>query len=74
MLSQQTEMDAANSEIMGQIHKFNKIFEKLQSELIVAKKFGQMVECSFKNEVVLGSSPVAVTSRSAVWKASLHGT
>ena len=77
MLSQQTEMDAANSEIMGQIHKFNKIFEKLQSELIVAKhvgQFGQMVECSFKNEVVLGSSPVAVTSRSAVWKASLYGT
>ena len=23
--------------------------------------FGQMVECSFTNEVVLGSSPVAVT-------------
>ena len=38
MLSQQTEMDAANSEIMGQIHKFNENFEKLQSELIVAKQ------------------------------------
>ena len=25
-------------------------------------QFGQMVESSFKNEVVLGSSPVAVTS------------
>ena len=27
-------------------------------------QFGQMVECSFKNQVVLGSSPVAVTSPS----------
>ena len=27
-------------------------------------QFGQMVESSFKNEVVLGSSPVAVTSSS----------
>ena len=27
-------------------------------------QFGQMVECSFKNEVVLGSSPFAVTSPS----------
>ena len=71
MLSQQTEMDAANSEIMGQIHKFNKIFEKLQSELIVAKKFGQMVECSFKNEVVLGSSPVAVITLSLFDKVTI---
>ena len=38
MLSQQTEMDAANSQIMGRIHKFNENFEKLQSELIVAKQ------------------------------------
>ena len=35
VLSQQTEMDAANREIMDQISKFNKNFEKLQSELIV---------------------------------------
>ena len=27
-------------------------------------QFGQMVQCSFKNKVVLGSSPVAVTSPS----------
>ena len=35
VLSQQTEMDAANREIMDQISKFNDNFEKLQSELIV---------------------------------------
>ena len=27
-------------------------------------QFGQMVECSFKSQVVLGSSPIAVTSPS----------
>ena len=37
LLSQQTEMDAANSKIMDQICKFNENFEKLQSELTVAK-------------------------------------
>ena len=37
VLFQQTEMDAANSEIMNQIRKFNQNFEKLQSELIVVK-------------------------------------
>ena len=26
-------------------------------------KFGQMVECSFKNQVVVGSSPIADTSK-----------
>ena len=38
VLSQQTEIDAANSEIMDQIHKFNENFEKLQFELIVVKQ------------------------------------
>ena len=33
-------------------------------------QFGQMVECSFKNKVVLGSSPVAVTSPSDFTPAS----
>ena len=37
VLSQQTEMDAANSEIMDQIVKFNENFEKLQSELLLSK-------------------------------------
>ena len=37
LLSQQTEMDAANNKIMDQICKFNENFEKLQSELTVAK-------------------------------------
>ena len=37
LLSQQTEMDAANSKIMDQICKFNENFEKLLSELTVAK-------------------------------------
>ena len=45
VLSQQTEMDAANSEIMDQIRKFNENFEKLQSELTVAK---QVNFCSLK--------------------------
>ena len=35
VLSQQTEMDAAKSEIMDQIRKFNENFEKPQSELTV---------------------------------------
>ena len=38
VLSQQTEMDAANSEIMDQIRKFNENFEKLQSELLLSKR------------------------------------
>ena len=37
VLSQHTEMDAANSETMDQIHKFNENFEKLQSELLLSK-------------------------------------
>ena len=37
VLSQQTQMDPASSEIMDQIRKFNEDFEKLQSELIVVK-------------------------------------
>ena len=38
MLFQQTEMDAANNEIMDQIRKVNKTFEILQSEQTVAKQ------------------------------------
>ena len=38
VLSQQTKIDAANNEIMDQIRKFNQNFEKLQSELTVAKQ------------------------------------
>ena len=37
VLSQHIEMDAANSETMDQIHKFNENFEKLQSELLLSK-------------------------------------
>ena len=37
VLSQHTEMDAANSETMDQIQKFNENFEKLQSELLLSK-------------------------------------
>ena len=37
-LSQQAEMDAANSKDMDQICKFNENFEKLRSELTVAKQ------------------------------------
>ena len=43
MLSQQIEMDASNSKIMNQIHKFNKNFEKLQSKLTVAKQVNSML-------------------------------
>ena len=44
VLSQHTEMDAANSETMDQIHKFNENFEKLQSELLLSKE----ILCSLK--------------------------
>ena len=43
VLSQQTQMDAANSEIMDQLCKFNENFEKLQSELIVVKQVNSML-------------------------------
>ena len=36
-------MDAANSEIMDQIRKFNENFEKLQSELTVAKQMNSVL-------------------------------
>ena len=36
-------MDAANSEIMNQIRKFNESFEKLQSELIVVKQVNSVL-------------------------------
>ena len=42
MLSQQTEMDPTNSEIMDQIRKFIENFEKLQSELTVAKQMNSV--------------------------------
>ena len=38
VLYQQTERDAANSEIIDQIRKFNEKFEYLQSELTVTKQ------------------------------------
>ena len=43
VLSQQTQMDAANSEIMDQIRKFNENFEKLPSELIVEKHLNSVL-------------------------------
>ena len=43
VLSQQTQMDAANSEIMDQLRKFNENFEKLQSELIVVKQVNSVL-------------------------------
>ena len=43
VLSQQTKMDAANSEIMYQIRKFNENVEKLQSELTVAKQVNSVL-------------------------------
>ena len=36
-------MDAVNSEIMDQIRKFNENFEKLQSELTVAKQVNSLL-------------------------------
>ena len=42
-LSQQNEMDASNSKIMDQIRKFNKNFEKLQSDLAVAKQVNSVL-------------------------------
>ena len=42
-MSQQTVMDTPNSEIMDQICKFNKNFEKLQSELIVVKQVNSVL-------------------------------
>ena len=36
-------MDAANSEIMDQIRKFNENFENLQSELIVANQVNSLL-------------------------------
>ena len=36
-------MDAADSEIMDQIRKFNEHFEKLQSELTVAKQVNSVL-------------------------------
>ena len=43
VLSQQTKMDAANSEIMDQIRKFNENFEKLQSELTATKQVNSVL-------------------------------
>ena len=43
VLSQQTQMDAANSEIMDQLRKFNENSEKLQSELIVVKQVNSVL-------------------------------
>ena len=43
VMSQQTQMDAANSEIMDQLRKFNENFEKLQSE-----QFSSDIYCPFK--------------------------
>ena len=43
VLSQETKMDAANSEIMDQIRKFNENSEKLQSELTVAKQVNSVL-------------------------------
>lgn len=37
-LSQQTDIDAANSDVMDQTHEFNETYEKLQSLLNVAKR------------------------------------
>ena len=43
VLPQQIKMDASNSKIMNQIHKFNENFEKLQSKLTVAKQVNSML-------------------------------
>ena len=43
VLCQQTKMDTANSEIMDQIRKFNKNFEKLQCELTVANQVNSVL-------------------------------
>ena len=54
VLSQQTEMDAVNSEIMDQIRTFNENFKKRQSELTVAKQANsvlteRLVKCFWAN-------------------------
>ena len=38
MLTQQTEIDAANSKVMDQTSEFNENYEKLQSELNAVKR------------------------------------
>ena len=43
VLSQQTEMDAVNNEIMDQTRKLNENFGKLQSELIVVKQVNSVL-------------------------------
>ena len=43
VLCQQTKMDAANSETMDKIRKFNENFEKLQYELTVAKQVNSVL-------------------------------
>ena len=43
VLPQQTKMDTANSKSIDQIRKFNEIFEKLQSELTVAKQVNSVL-------------------------------
>ena len=43
VLSQQTEIDAANSGVMDQILEFNENYEKLQSRLNVAKRVNSVL-------------------------------
>ena len=43
VLSQQTEVDVAISEVMYQIRKFNENLEKLQSELIAAEQVNSVL-------------------------------
>ena len=43
LLSQQTEVDAANSKVMDQTHEFNENYEKLQSGLNVAKQVNSVL-------------------------------
>lgn len=43
VLSQQTEVDAANSKVMDQTREFNENYEKLQSGLNVAKRVNSVL-------------------------------
>ena len=44
MLSQQTNIDAANREVMDQTIEFNENYEKLQSGLNVAKRVSSALD------------------------------
>ena len=64
-----------NSSFLNELYNWTRtqnhlVLKRTLNHLAKLGQFGQMVECSFKNQVVLGSSPVAVTSPSEIAPAS----